>query len=184
MLNKLMVAQIIKEAQEAGVDAAEASKILKEMKSGPEAKFVQVFCSLKAIATLHQHAHWNVKGENFYEDHLLFERLYLNASRELDAFAEKFVGLLQIPLPAVLTSKKIAECLEGWSSADGQTKGEILLKEGLAAEKDVIALLKELSDELESSPFKTLGFDDLIGGIASVHEESLYLLQQRLSSRS
>ena len=184
MFNKVKIAQIIKEAQEAGVDGAEASKILNEMKSGPEAKFLQTFCALEAIAALHQHAHWNVKGENFYEDHLLFERLYHNSTGSLDRFAEKLIGLIQIPIPAVLTSKKIAEYLEKWSSVDGQTKGEILVKEALAAEKDVIALLKELSDELDGSPFKTLGFDDLIGNIASVHEESLYLLQQRLSSRS
>lgn len=184
MLNKLKIAQIIKEAQEAGVDADEASKILGKMKSGPEAKFLQVFCALKALATLHQHAHWNVKGQNFYEDHLLFERLYNNTFRDIDLFAEKLIGLLQIPIPAVLTSKKIAECLEKWSSEDGQVKGDILLKEALSAEKDMVGFLKELSDELEGSPFKTLGFDDLIGAMTSTHEESLYLLQQRLSSRS
>lgn len=38
-------------------------------------------------------AHWNVRGMNFYEAHLLFERVYETASDKVDALVEVLRGL-------------------------------------------------------------------------------------------
>src|SRR5271154_7037890 len=50
--------------------------------------------TLKAMALIHQHNHWTTKGNAFYGDHLLFERLYNSTLKDLDLAAEKFVGLM------------------------------------------------------------------------------------------
>jgi DNA-binding ferritin-like protein len=49
---------------------------------------------LKAMTLIHQHNHWTTKGEDFYGDHLLFERIYKSAQENLDLAAEKFIGVL------------------------------------------------------------------------------------------
>jgi len=38
-------------------------------------------------------AHWNVKGQNFYGLHLLFDQLYVQLSTGVDDFAERAVAL-------------------------------------------------------------------------------------------
>ncbi len=38
-------------------------------------------------------AHWNVRGSNFYESHLLFERIYDTASEKVDTLVEVLRGL-------------------------------------------------------------------------------------------
>jgi hypothetical protein len=38
-------------------------------------------------------AHWNVRGSNFYETHLLFERVYDTVSEKVDALVEVLRGL-------------------------------------------------------------------------------------------
>lgn len=38
-------------------------------------------------------AHWNVRGMNFYEAHLLFERIYETASDKVDSLVEVLRGL-------------------------------------------------------------------------------------------
>ena len=38
-------------------------------------------------------AHWNVRGSNFYEAHLLFERIYSTASDKVDTLVEVLRGL-------------------------------------------------------------------------------------------
>src|SRR5271165_2289461 len=49
--------------------------------------------TLKALAMIHQHNHWTIKGVAFYGDHLLFERIYNDTLKNLDEAAEKFIGL-------------------------------------------------------------------------------------------
>lgn len=38
-------------------------------------------------------AHWNVRGSNFYETHLLFERVYDTVSEKVDTLVEVLRGL-------------------------------------------------------------------------------------------
>ena len=49
---------------------------------------------LRAMSFSYQTSHWQAQGATFYEDHLLFERLYGSVTEEIDALAEKLVGYL------------------------------------------------------------------------------------------
>lgn len=130
--------------------------------------------TLKGVALIHLHSHWTTKGITFYGNHLLFERLYQSALEDLDAAAEKFIGLFG------------SECLDYDLQADLLHK--VLLKyknlEGspvsmsLACEKDFIKLTKDAYNCFEEEGRMTLGLDDLLMSIASQREESVYLLQQ------
>lgn len=130
--------------------------------------------SLKAIAQIHQHNHWTVNGDNFYELHLLFERLYDATLENLDMAAEEFIGLFG------------EECLN--YSLQAEFLNKVLLKYNdmvddpvamsLKVEKDFITFSKEAYNCFEAEGKLSLGLDDMIMSIAKKHEEALYLLQQ------
>ena len=132
--------------------------------------------SLKAMAEIHRHNHWLTRGEAFYGDHLLFERLYKSTLEDLDSAAEKFIGALG------------DECLDYDLQAD--LLHRVLLKyknlEGspaqmsLAIEKDFVKFSKIAYQAFEDEGSLTLGLDDMLMSIASSREESVYLLQQKL----
>lgn len=132
--------------------------------------------TLKAIVLIHQHNHWTTKGEFFYGDHLLFERLYTNALEDIDLSAEKFIGLFG------------NECLDYDLQVDLLHKVQLKYKnlEGspatmsLAAVKDFLKFSKDAYNCFEEQGHLTLGLDDMLMSIASRQEETVYLLQQTL----
>lgn len=60
-------------------------------KSGLES-LKEILAVLRAQSWLFQSLHWQVKGSNFYQLHLLYERIYGGLGEEVDALAEKIVG--------------------------------------------------------------------------------------------
>ncbi len=132
--------------------------------------------SLKAMALIHQHSHWTTKGQPFYGDHLLFERLYNSTLENLDLAAEKFIGIfgdqcLDYDLQADLLHK----CLLKYKNLEGSP-----VQMSLAVEKDFLKFSKEAYNAFEDEGTLTLGLDDMLMAIASQREESCYLLQQTL----
>lgn len=129
---------------------------------------------LKAIYTIHQQNHWLSKGDHFYGNHLLFQRLYESAQEDLDSIAEKCIGIFgeesvdykfQLKITQNIMNKYISQ------------KG---LEQSLSAEKDYLKILKTCYILLKEKDSMTLGLDDMIMSIYSKREESVYLLQQAL----
>ena len=46
--------------------------------------------SLKAMALIHQQSHWTTRGQSFYGDHLLFEKLYDSALEDFSIDEDDF----------------------------------------------------------------------------------------------
>lgn len=132
--------------------------------------------TLKAMALIHQHNHWTTKGEAFYGDHLLFERLYDSTLKDLDLAAEKFIGLWSDEVIAYdLQTELLNKVLLKYSKLEGSP-----MEMSLAVEKDFLSFSKAAYECFESEDKLTLGLDDMIMSIASQREESVYLLQQSL----
>ncbi len=132
--------------------------------------------TLKAMALVHQHNHWTTKGDAFYGDHLLFERLYNSALKDLDTAAEKFVGLFGDQcLDYDLQTDLLHRVLLKYKNLEGSPA-----QMSLEVEKDFLKLSKEVYNNFEDSGALTLGLDDMIMAIASSCEESVYLLKQLL----
>jgi len=132
--------------------------------------------TVKAIALIHQNSHWTSKGNNFYGDHLLFERIYKSALEDLDLAAEKFIGLfgascLNYQLQADLLNKILLK----YKGLEGEP-----LAMSLAIEKDFLKLSSDAYNCFEEEGKLTLGLDDMVMAIASNREGSVYLLQQAL----
>jgi len=132
--------------------------------------------SLKAMALIHTHNHWVIKGNDFYGDHLLFERIYKSALEDLDLAAEKCVGLfgaecLNYDLQTTLLNKVLSKY---------KILSDSPQKMSLAVEKDFIKLSSDVYNCFDDEGKLSLGLDDLLMSIASNRETSVYLLQQTL----
>ena len=62
----------------------------------------RVFASEFAFYLKAANFHWNIEGSDFYEFHLLFERIYTEVYDVIDTFAEE-LRALQLQVPASFT---------------------------------------------------------------------------------
>lgn len=129
---------------------------------------------LRAQHWMYWNAHWVSQGENFYEHHLLFERLYgEDLEGEIDGLAEKVVGFFGSDAIHPHDQMAIAQQFMDKWCANGN-----LIERGIASEREFQAALKAAYDAIESYGEMSLGLDDFIMAMASRHETAQYLLQQ------
>lgn len=134
-----------------------------------------ILACLRAQALSYQTSHWQVKGDDYYGNHLLFMRLYESVGDQVDALAEKMVGYLGSGAVDISPQMdKIREYTASWDLI------ECHHQRGLKSETDLQNLLKASYDEIKDMGAMTLGLDDWIMATASEHESNEYLLQQAL----
>jgi DNA-binding ferritin-like protein len=132
--------------------------------------------TLRAMTIIHQFNHWTTRGSNFYGEHLLFERIYDSALKDIDLAAEKFIGLMGDDcLNYDLQTDLLHKILLKFKSLEGSPT-----EMSLSIEKEFLKLSKGAYDCFKEEGKMTLGLDDMIMAIASSREESVYLLQQTL----
>jgi DNA-binding ferritin-like protein len=132
--------------------------------------------TLKAMALVHQHNHWTTRGDPFYANHLLFERLYNSTLENLDLAAEKFMGLFgDQSLNYDLQSELLHKVLLKYKNLEGSP-----VQMSLQIEKDFIQFSQMAYNTFEDEGRLTLGLSDTITEIASKREEAVYLLRQTL----
>lgn len=130
---------------------------------------------LRAVHWSHWTAHWQVKGDPAYADHLLMERLYNSVEEEVDTLAEKIVGEFGSgAVDAVDQAKYMMQSLLSFSEKDP-------IKRSLRVEEMTQEIFKSVYDLLSNTNEMSLGLDDYIMSTANSHETNLYLLRQRTS---
>lgn len=137
-------------------------------------------CSLLALLRAqylsYQTSHWQVSGDSFYGNHLLFQRLYEAVQVEIDELAEKIVGYAGHDKVSLgVSTHKIVAWTDRWA------KVKCHHRRGLLAEEDFQAVVKDTYDHLKEADVLTLGLDDWLMAAASNHETHTYLLQQVLA---
>ena len=131
----------------------------------------EVLAFLRAQQWLLLSLHWQVKGTDFYELHLLFERLYGALAGQIDSLAEKIVGYYGVEAVEMNDSLSRAQkWLKEW-------KGEPV-DAALASEKQLQTLLRQTYEAMKEKKELSLGLDDYLMGLASDHETHLYWLGQ------
>lgn len=131
----------------------------------------EVLALLRAQSWLLLTMHWQVKGSDFYEQHLLFERLYGALGGQIDALAEKIVGYYGVDAVEMNDSMtRTQKWLKEW-------KGDPI-DVALASEKQLQALVRKTYESMKSKKELSLGLDDYLMGLANDHETHLYLLGQ------
>jgi len=140
---------------------------------------LQIFLAcLRGAHWAHWTSHWQVKGDPYYGDHLLMERLYTGLIEEIDMLAEKIVGSYGggavAPVgQAQIMANALLPILEMQSQEDP-------LLRALIVEECLQKVFKRVYDFLDSQETLSLGMDDFIMSLASAHETNVYLLRQRL----
>ena len=131
---------------------------------------------LRAQYLSYQTSHWQVVGQSFYGNHLLFERLYKSVLEQVDQLAEKLVGYLGREVVGLNHQMRhITGYTMRWSQIDCHHK------RGIRSEQDLQAALQRAYDGIKQVRAMTLGLDDWIMATANAHEENEYLLQQALT---
>lgn len=148
--------------------------------------YASLLVALRALGLLHQSHHWLTKGENFYQDHLLFERLYNSVVVEIDRVGERAIGLgahfheMSPRVQAAQVAKIITELC-------GTEEGAVAPhQQFVATSLKAEQLFLDLLSRVKSDSAPSIGTDNLLGDLGDTHEEHIYLLQQRskLSSAS
>jgi DNA-binding ferritin-like protein len=137
----------------------------------------------RAITMLHQTHHWQARGDAYYGDHLLFDRLYNETLADIDTIAERVVGLGGVELVNVSTQanqvcKLVCDTLNTGRSIP---RSQELVQSSLDAEELYLKIVEACKGRLELNGGLSYGTDNLLAGIADKIEGRTYLLKQRLS---
>jgi hypothetical protein len=134
--------------------------------------------TLRAMYVHYQNLHWESQGQAFYSDHLLYQRLYGGVAEETDALAEKILGLTGdgVFVSDIHTFEHGYNTLRIWYDV---AKGKSSEDRALFSEFYLLEQLEYTSAYLGELGAKSLGLEDFLSGLASKHEEHIYLLRQR-----
>jgi len=138
----------------------------------PESFFCFYVAFLRSLYLIHQNNHWKVKGNYFYSNHQLFQRLYEKAQSNADSAAEKMIGLFTDK------SFNVAEQTNCINSILSNFTDEDEIANSLKAEKTFLRVSEKFYEFMKDNNKMTLGLDDLIMSIHNDSEEAVYLLQQ------
>jgi len=138
-------------------------------------ELVKALSVMRALYLIHQNCHWQIKGENSFAGHLLFQRLYEAVEKDVDELAEKIVGVYG-PEALLLTNQveDMVKPLLATASSTGD-----LFATALQAEELALQCLEETYYALEGTDMLSLGIDDLLMGLCSNCEKNIYLLKQQ-----
>jgi len=120
--------------------------------------------------------HWTVSGPHFRDYHLRFEDLYTAADGTVDELAERIrmVGGTPIHTPAQIQELTRAAI----SSPTARLDSEAMLKEALANEEAVVALMHE-GIELANGAGDP-GTADLLTRFVQIHQKEAWFLREML----
>jgi len=131
---------------------------------------------LRAAHFVHWTSHWQVKGQPFYGDHLLMDKIYTSVIEEIDTLAEKIVGYFGPE--AVEPLQQIELMTMGIKMLTSQESNPII--RASIVEECLQEIFARTYDKLEEKGCMSLGLDDFIMATANAHETNVYLLRQRL----
>lgn len=134
---------------------------------------MEVLSLLKAQYQNYFTSHWQTKGENYYGNHLLFQRLYESMQGEIDSLGEKLVAFFDgDAVDMSVINKRKQFWLDRWN------KNKDIVGRCIDSEHDTHKMLDEVYNILKDRNDMSLGLDDYIMATANTHETNLYLLQQ------
>jgi DNA-binding ferritin-like protein len=134
---------------------------------------------LRAQYWSYQHSHWTVRGDAYYGNHLLFQRLYESVQTQIDGLAEKMVGTYGI---SAINSEDLLGMFLYWNERWDVV--DCLHRRGLTSEKDLQEVIQDTYEDLKDAGEISLGMDDFLMAVANDHETNQYLLQQVLRTKS
>lgn len=121
-----------------------------------------------------QQYHWNVEGPDFYEYHLLFQRLYEEVDGSIDTFGEQ-IRTLDVYAP--LSLRRLME-LSSIEESDVAPPSEVMVRNLYNDNNKIIFTLLETYKLAEK--YNELGLSNFIQDRLTAHKTHLYLLRSVL----
>lgn len=135
---------------------------------------VAVHVALEVEQLLFHAYHWRSKGQDYYGDHLLYQRLYQDRALEIDRIGEVLVALggtdSVLPNITVVGMQDLIARVEA-------TKGPDAVK-GLALVNETLRRINAANALIGGDAY-ALSVNNVLAGFADKHLEALYLLKQR-----
>ncbi len=126
-----------------------------------------------------KYAHWNVKGENFYQLHLLFDSIAGHALEQVDTIAERITALggraLGTVREAAATSNLSEYNLQAFSSAEHLESVANALASQAGASRSAIDIADEAGD---------VDTSDLFTGVSRELDKDLWFVEAHLSGNA
>lgn len=154
--------------------------MLAEWGAVPYSQLSVMLVNLRFLSMIHQTHHWQARGDSFYGDHLLYERLYNDTVSEIDAIAEKSVGLgtdQNVHLP--LQVAQLMKLVQGYGMSSTIPNQSELARRSLVAEVGFLRCAEHVSCSLKEAGLMTNGLENMLQGFCDVHEGHVYLLKKR-----
>jgi DNA-binding ferritin-like protein len=138
---------------------------------------------LEFLNKVHHTHHWISKGDPFYGDHLLFQRLYETVQDEIDMVAEKAVGLgTTSNVDLNLITSQCHRLVQSYGPTSTIPQSTDLFRRSYQSEMTFLKVTGKIVESLNEQGIMTRGLDNMIGGIEDKHESHVYLLKQRCLS--
>ena len=152
----------------------------------PMRELAALLSFIQAETTIHQSHHWQTRGEPFFGDHLLFERIYNETYAQIDKLAERMVGsghhVLAHP---ILLAKHCSLVVQSFYRDAGEnSSSDTYPAFSLRATLRTLIALKVVYATLEKKDQLSHGIDNLLQDMADKHESHVYLLKQRVQSKT
>jgi DNA-binding ferritin-like protein len=147
----------------------------------PFAGLAAFLAATEALQMLEHSHHWQTKGESFYGDHLLFQRLYEAVLVDIDLIGEKLIG---VSGDASLTNyfKRVKAIEMFLKAVTPHNQPYVVVSHD--AELMYVRMGGELMDQLEQAGLLTRGLEQMLGNVLDKHEEHIYLLDQRVKQQA
>ena len=152
----------------------------------PMSEMAALLAFIQAEACVHQSHHWRTRGESYYGDHLLFERIYNGVYGNIDKIAERMIGsghhILAHPILLAKNCSLVVQSFyrDAGANPSSDTYPALSLRTCLRT----ILALKIVYAGLEKKGQLSYGTDNLLQGIADEHEGYVYLLKQRTQAKT
>jgi len=146
--------------------------------------FYKVIGLLRLLNLAYHHAHINAKGESYYGDHLLLQRLYEEGSsiEEIDSVMERMKGLFpEVPVSLSTVLKEVehyARQFKAYDASTGTNPWPILIAIEMELQHQLDKAYKSVGEVKELAILDS-GVANLLQGVADNHQKNLYLLQER-----
>jgi hypothetical protein len=139
-----------------------------------------LLAAYRAMTIVHQSGHWACKGDSFYGDHLLLERVYGEANGFIDQIAEKLVGLSGESLvDPKLQLMQMNSIFDACNFAPSMSEKDIIFRSLLIEQMVLVFTLAAITD-LKENFILTQGLENFLQGLCDSAENRCYLLKQRL----
>lgn len=130
-----------------------------------------VFADTYALYLKTQNYHWNIKGFNFRDHHLLLEDMYTALAIGVDLIAEQ-IRIIGRPVPATFDFLKSKTCLK---DPDCTKSEKNMLVDLLADHEQILKTIAKAIDESDNAD--DFGTEDLLVDRVRYHTKMVWFLK-------